>query len=238
MVIRALGLATVLLAICGALGGPARAQENLDAGKSPSQLFAGTCSACHKSPRGLLKTVAPGSLPGFLRQHYTTGPEMAGALSSYLISNGASDTRYMGDSGRGGKDAKPEAAPSDQSDRPSRRRRARATEQPAEAAPAAESTDAEPKSRHHGRKSLKRRHGKPAGDEAVKPDTTGNVPSGAAIGDSKVEAEKPAPSEKPAADPAPAAAAASLTTTQSIAPASSAGRSEPSGSDVSEPAAH
>ena len=107
MVGRALGLAAVMLGVCCFLNADlAQAQENLDAGKSPSQLFAGTCTACHKSPRGLLKTVAAGSLPGFLRQHYTTSPEMAGVLSSYLVSNGASDTRYMGNSPRGGKDGK------------------------------------------------------------------------------------------------------------------------------------
>ena len=66
---------------------------NLEAGKSASQLFAGTCNACHKSPRGLLKTVSPGSLPGFLREHYTTSGDMASQLSSYLISNGASDPK-------------------------------------------------------------------------------------------------------------------------------------------------
>ena len=35
---------------------PVRAQ-NLEAGKSPSQIFSGTCTACHKAPRGLFKTV-------------------------------------------------------------------------------------------------------------------------------------------------------------------------------------
>jgi hypothetical protein len=89
---RALNLATVTLLIgCWAIW-PARAQ-NLEAGKSPSQIFAGTCTACHKAPRGLLRTVQPGSLPGFLRQHYTTGGEMAALLSAYLISNGATDRR-------------------------------------------------------------------------------------------------------------------------------------------------
>ena len=85
--------AVTFLASC--LAGPAAwAQvQNLEAGKSASQLFAGTCNACHKSPRGLLKTVSPGSLPGFLREHYTTSGDMASQLSSYLISNGASDTR-------------------------------------------------------------------------------------------------------------------------------------------------
>src|ERR1700759_568025 len=98
---RALILATVLLLV--GWYAPALAQENLDAGKSPSQIFAGTCNACHKSPRGLLKTVSPSSLPGFLRQHYTTSPNMAGLLGSYLVSNGATDTRY-GEAPKGAKD--------------------------------------------------------------------------------------------------------------------------------------
>ncbi|MBX9648732.1 MAG: hypothetical protein K2X57_16945, partial [Xanthobacteraceae bacterium] len=68
---------------------------NLEAGKSPSQIFAGTCNACHKSPRGLLKSVPASSLPGFLRQHYTTSSDMASVLASYLVSNGATDTRYQ-----------------------------------------------------------------------------------------------------------------------------------------------
>src|SRR5690348_18311452 len=106
MVCRALGFAAVLLLTCGGLARPVQAQENLDAGKSPSQLFAGTCSACHKSPRGLLKTVPAGSLPGFLRQHYTTGPDMAGVCAGYLVSKGADDTRAAG--GHSGRDSKSE----------------------------------------------------------------------------------------------------------------------------------
>jgi hypothetical protein len=92
---RALSLATVMFLI-GCLGpalAPAQAQ-NLEAGKSPSQIFAGTCAACHKSPRGLLRSVPAGSLPGFLREHYTTSSGMASLLSNYLISNGANDARY------------------------------------------------------------------------------------------------------------------------------------------------
>ena len=95
MLSRALSLATVTLLIGCFTAGVARAQ-NLDAGKSPSQIFSSTCSACHKSPRGLLKTTPASSLPGFLRQHYTTGSDMASLLSSYLISNGAADPRYQG----------------------------------------------------------------------------------------------------------------------------------------------
>src|SRR5712664_4531971 len=102
---RALSLATVMLLIGCFTAEQARAQvQNLEAGKSPSQIFAGTCSACHKSSRGLLKTVPPGSLPGFLRQHYTTSPDMANVLSSYLASNGVNDTRFVGAQPKGGKD--------------------------------------------------------------------------------------------------------------------------------------
>jgi hypothetical protein len=106
MLSRALSLAAVLLLIGSFASMPALAQENLDAGKTPSQIFSATCNACHKSPRGLLKTVSPSSLPGFLRQHYTTSPNMAGALASYLVSNGATDTRIGGDGPKGAKGAK------------------------------------------------------------------------------------------------------------------------------------
>jgi hypothetical protein len=92
MLNRALSLATVTLLI-GCCMATAVQAENLDAGKSPAQLFAGTCNACHKSPRGLMKTVSSGSLPSFLREHYTTSIDMAKQLSAFLISNGAADTR-------------------------------------------------------------------------------------------------------------------------------------------------
>src|SRR5436190_17583336 len=97
MLSRALSLAAATLLIGGLRPEPALSQaQNLEAGKSPSQIFAGTCTACHKGPRGLLKTVPAGSLPGFLRQHYTTSPEMASLLAGFLVSNGAADTRQGG----------------------------------------------------------------------------------------------------------------------------------------------
>src|ERR1700686_198913 len=124
---RALSLATVTLLIGCFAAAPARAQtQNLEAGKSPSQIFAGTCTACHKSPRGLLKTVPAGSLQGFLKQHYTPSPEMASLLAAFLVSNGAADTRYVGSQGKPGKDEKPEAKPAslpEQLDRLGRRLR-------------------------------------------------------------------------------------------------------------------
>jgi hypothetical protein len=100
---------TLLIGCLAAI--PVRAQ-NLEAGKSPSQIFAGTCAACHKAPRGLLKTVPAGSLPGFLRQHYTTSSEMASLLAAFLVSNGATDTRYVGTKPtQQPKDAKPPEQP-------------------------------------------------------------------------------------------------------------------------------
>lgn len=89
---RARVFAAVMLFVSGLLSLPMWAQaQNLEAGKSASQIFAGTCTACHKSPRGLLKTVSPGALADFLREHYTTGGDMASQLAAYLISNGAGD---------------------------------------------------------------------------------------------------------------------------------------------------
>jgi len=71
-----------------ALGGaPAEAQD-LTAGRTPAQLFASGCTACHKSPQGLAKGQSGGALSGFLRQHYTSKPEMADALAGYLAASG------------------------------------------------------------------------------------------------------------------------------------------------------
>src|SRR5438477_8992366 len=103
MLSRALSLATVTLLIGCLTAVAVRAVENLEAGKSPAQIFAGTCNACHKSPRGLLRSVPASSPASFLRQHYTTSSDMASVLSSYLVSNGATDTRFQA---KDGKDAK------------------------------------------------------------------------------------------------------------------------------------
>jgi hypothetical protein len=138
---RALSLATVLLLIgFGATDTVLAQATNLEAGKAPSQLFAQTCSACHKSPRGLLKTVAPGSLPGFLRQHYTTSSDMAGVLASYLVSNGATDTRYQAKDGKDKKDGAKEKEANTAPDHQGRRQRSQDAAKPdgEAAAPASE----------------------------------------------------------------------------------------------------
>jgi hypothetical protein len=62
-----------------------RAQTQLADPKDAPKIFASTCSACHKSPQGLAKS---GQVAGFLRQHYTTGPEMSAAMAAYLVAAG------------------------------------------------------------------------------------------------------------------------------------------------------
>src|SRR5262249_5140160 len=79
----------VLAAAALAAAHPARAQANLDAGKSAAQIFADTCTACHRSPRESRPTSA-----AFLREHYTTGAREAAAMAAYLASVG-SDTRAV-----------------------------------------------------------------------------------------------------------------------------------------------
>jgi hypothetical protein len=68
---------------------PGHAQSNLDAGKSPAQIFSDTCNACHRTPREL----RPSSV-GFLREHYTTGAREAAVMAAYLSSVG-SDARAV-----------------------------------------------------------------------------------------------------------------------------------------------
>ena len=71
------------------LGVPLRAQENLDFGKSPAQLYASDCAVCHKSPQGLAaKGGGVLGLESFLREHYTASRELAAAIAGYLRAAG------------------------------------------------------------------------------------------------------------------------------------------------------
>jgi hypothetical protein len=54
--------------------------QNLDAGKPASQIFAEVCANCHRGPREFKSN--PGA--SFLREHYTTGSEMASTMAAYL----------------------------------------------------------------------------------------------------------------------------------------------------------
>jgi hypothetical protein len=237
MLSRALSLATLLLLAGWFAPERAAAQENLDAGKSPSQLFAGTCNACHRSPRGLLRSVPPGSLSSFLREHYTTSPAMAGVLATYLISNGATDTRLGGGSPREG--AK-EGARSSTS---------RPTAKPDEGQPPVQAAiDRGPDGRKLSAKQRLSKHGRPGAEEPPKTEETpsGEMPK-EATGESKPEGTAPAgegasqsakveePGEAPATrvdpvppvTPAPSAAPATAPTTAApVSSVASSGSSE------------
>jgi hypothetical protein len=72
---------------------PTRA-EDLEAGKAPSAIFAADCAGCHRSPRGLAKTMnSRSALSAFLREHYTTGSGLANELSTYLLGLSGGDER-------------------------------------------------------------------------------------------------------------------------------------------------
>src|SRR4029077_8632696 len=64
------------------------------------------------------------SLPGFLREHYTTSGDMASLLSTFLIANGASDTRFQSKQGADRK----AASGAEQLDRQGRRLRSAPTD--------------------------------------------------------------------------------------------------------------
>lgn len=60
------------------------AEENLDRGKTPTQLYASGCAECHKSPQSVTKTNSTFGLESFLSEHYTTSRGSAAVLAAYL----------------------------------------------------------------------------------------------------------------------------------------------------------
>src|SRR5262245_48583679 len=66
----------------------ADAQGNIDAGKTPAQIFGDTCAGCHRSARELRRASA-----GFLRSHYTAGSDEAAAMANYLAGVGGNEPR-------------------------------------------------------------------------------------------------------------------------------------------------
>ena len=66
----------------------ADAQGNIDAGKTPAQIFGDTCAGCHRSARELRRASA-----SFLRSHYTAGSVEASAMANYLAGIGGNEPR-------------------------------------------------------------------------------------------------------------------------------------------------
>lgn len=210
MLSRALILATVTVVLGWFAAIPAEAQ-NLEAGKSSSQIFSSTCSLCHKSPRGLLKSVGPGSLPGFLRQHYTTSSDMASAMSAYVLSNGAANAPAAGGNlTRQGQEArtapKPSLEPGPEravQERAAKGRKPHGREavrpgdadglqQDGSSPPEAPGSAEAPPAEHPARQKAKQKaaKGRPARDEPPKIDARHEAPK-----------EEPAKTEQPKAEP-------------------------------------
>jgi hypothetical protein len=76
-----------------ALPGAALAQTDYSRGKTPPQLFASDCSACHRSPQGLAAGRDARALTAFLHDHYTTKIEWAGLLANYLVGVGGAKSQ-------------------------------------------------------------------------------------------------------------------------------------------------
>ena len=88
---------------------PAPAQD-LTAGKTPAQLFRSDCAECHRSPSAVAGTRDVRVLADFLREHYTTRSETAGALAAYVSGFAAgSGRRNRGDGTASGGDARTKA---------------------------------------------------------------------------------------------------------------------------------
>src|SRR5579859_1053507 len=85
-VVRCLAPTLGLIAILAPVA--ALAQVNIDQNKSPAQLYAGDCAACHKSLRGLANGRSASSLAGFLTEHYTASSREAAAIAAYVMASG------------------------------------------------------------------------------------------------------------------------------------------------------
>jgi hypothetical protein len=83
------GLAPVIGLLAGLAPAVAHAQTNIDQGKTPAQIFAETCSACHKAARGLANGKGSFALTEFLHEHYTTSRDQAAALAAYVLGAGS-----------------------------------------------------------------------------------------------------------------------------------------------------
>lgn len=189
----------VVFAIVAALGAWAAWGQNLDEGKTASQLFEADCSACHKGPQGLGKNASV----GFLRQHYTSSAQSASLLAAYLAS-AASNPR--GERKRVGTGDEKGGTAEERETRANRKTR----EKTAVARPPEEKTSAD---RRKERKSKRRgapepATSQPAGAPASQPPATATAPAPApAEGQTAVAPSPATPSgEAPAASPNTAAA--------------------------------
>jgi len=213
-------LATLMGLIAGLapamFAAPARAQVNIDQGKSPAEIYSSDCATCHKTPRGLAVGKNSLMLSSFLREHYTASAEQASALAAYVL-------------GAGGREPAP-AAPKQKPEVEHAR-----IEEPKGQARGEEPRLAEPKAAAHPvRTSAKPEEEKPPQDEAAKHEERPS-PASAEKHEAQPETasrgEKTAPEETapPTPEAAPVVAAPAANETPSTAETSrSASNSVPS----------
>jgi hypothetical protein len=187
----------------------ARAQTNIDQGKSASQIFANACAECHKSASALRKGKSAAAVAEFLREHYTTGSAQAASLAAYVI--GGRDTVAAPAPGqkpaadRAQKPPKPEESATANA-KP--RKPSEADARPKEEAPSGTPTfmnpiaRPEPSQNRPATATRNRRKDQvaPAADQPQEPAEVAHVPAAAAV------TEPPRP-ETPTPEPAPAVAA-------------------------------
>src|SRR5262249_2087195 len=75
-----------VLGFAAAFASASAPAQDLTGGKTPAQLFRSDCAECHRSPSGVAKSRDVHALADFLREHYTTKSETAGALAAYVSS--------------------------------------------------------------------------------------------------------------------------------------------------------
>jgi hypothetical protein len=80
------GVTLSFLSAALVLAAPAAAQDNLNRGKTPQQMFNTDCGICHSNVRSLGASMGAWQLSQFLAEHYTTSKAAASMLTSYLMS--------------------------------------------------------------------------------------------------------------------------------------------------------
>ena len=148
---RRVSLGAAVLALF--IAAQASAQEDLDSGKTPAQLYASNCAICHKTPNGLSKAGGPFGLQGFLREHYTASRQAAAAIAAYVdavdrgapaVERGPKRAAKPKEAGKPG-DAKASKAKAEPKGEPKGSEPATPQDKPAEAKPAeAKPSDAAP----------------------------------------------------------------------------------------------
>jgi hypothetical protein len=85
------GIGLVAAALFALFPAAARAQVNIDQGKSPAEIYSSDCATCHKTPRGLAAGKNSLMLSTFLREHYTASRDQAAALAAYVLGAGGAE---------------------------------------------------------------------------------------------------------------------------------------------------